>query len=163
MILANSGRGPFNVNLPVFNPPFGFDDFGNNASLISVKYQTDMSGFEVLWRRWNLIGCNDGCCGTRCSGGGCPISGALELGVRYLNIDEQFSIYSQHGPLPAPTGIQDYTYRTTADNHIVGPELGIQLRSCPWLCFDVLFCSRFALAADFIDTNARLREFSHNV
>jgi hypothetical protein len=161
MNLASSGRGPFNVNLPVFDPPFGFDDFGNDASLIAVRYATHLSGFEVLWRRWNLLGCNDPCCGTSCSRRhGCPVSGGLELGLRYLNIDEDFSVYSQFGPLPAPTGFQDFWYRTSADNHILGPEIGIQLRSCPWLCFDVLFCSRFAVAANFVDTTASLRDLS---
>jgi hypothetical protein len=155
---ASRGTGPFNVNLPVFNAPFGFDDFANNASLISVEYATDLDGLEVLYRRWNLLGCYDSCCGTSCSGNTCPISAGLELGIRYLSISEDFSVYSQFGPLPAPTGFQDYRYDAGADNHILGPQIGIQVRSCPWLCFDILFYSRLSVAANFINTDVSLRE-----
>jgi hypothetical protein len=160
MHMASSGRGLFNVNLPVFNHPFGFDDFATNASLVAVEYSTDMGGFEVLWRRWNLLGCCDPCCGTACSGKTTSVSAGLELGLRYLNVREDFSIYSQAGPLPGPNGFQDFVYRARANNHIVGPEIGLQARSCPWLGFDILFSSRLTLAANFITTDATLGELT---
>jgi hypothetical protein len=155
---SSTGQGPFNVNLPVTNPPFSFDDFATDASLISLEYATDLGGFEVLWRRWNLLPCHDYCCGTSCSGDTCIVSAGLEFGLRYLNIDEDFSIYSQAGPLPSPNGFQDFRYITKADNHIIGPEIGLQIRTCSWLGFDLLFSSRFAVGANFIDTEASLQE-----
>jgi hypothetical protein len=160
MNLSTTARGASSVSAPVFNAPAGFEDFATDASLVGVAYQTDLSGFEVLWRRWCLFGCEDAYRNTRCSGHIHAMLGSLEIGVRYLNIDEQFSVYSQLGAAPAPTGLQDYRYRTSADNHIFGPEIGVQLRTIPWLGFDVLFCSRLSLAVNFIDTSASLRELS---
>jgi hypothetical protein len=166
---SKTARGAFALTMPVFNPPFSFDDFGTNVSLIDLDYDTDVGGFEVVCRRWCLA---DSCCevdGAACCdehadhSWGMPVSVGLECGLRYLFIDEDFSIYSQFGPAPAPTGFQDFIYRTSAENHLLGPQIGVRLVTSRWHGFDLMFTAREMLALNIIETNASLRELTGNV
>jgi hypothetical protein len=133
--------------------------------LIAVDYETDVGGVELMLRSWNVLGDPCGCtgCGGWCSGqslGKIPLSVALGVGVRYLNIGEEFSVYSQFGPTPSPTGLQDYLYHIDAENHLVGCQVDLLANTSSWNDFDFVFSLKGMLAANFISTDVSLREFT---
>ncbi len=148
--------GPFNVNMPVGNHPFSFDDFATNVSYLDVDYLTDVAGVEGIKRTW----LNHTCTSVPCSH---PLRLATEVGMRYLNVDEDFSIYSQYGPAPAASGFQDFDYVTSTDNHIIAGLFGLvgAWDVLPGLRIDGLL--RFSSGLNIIETNVLLRERTGNV
>ncbi len=147
--------GPFNVNMPVYNHPFSFDDFGTNVSYIDVDYETDTAGLELIKRTWTHPCSAPTDCGS-------SLRFATEYGIRYLNIDDDFSIYSQYGPAPAATGFQDFDYVTNADNHILAGMLGVvgSYELMPGL--EARAFLRTSAGINIIDTDVLLRERTGN-
>lgn len=148
--------GPFNVNMPVYNHPFSFDDFATDVSYLDIDYVTDVAGVEGIKRTWLTPGCS-----------ALPCAGSLrvgtEIGLRYLNVDEEFSIFSQYGPSPAPNGFQDFDYLTDTDNHIIAGLFGIvgAWDIYPGLRVEGLL--RYSSGLNIIETHARLKERTGNV
>jgi hypothetical protein len=155
-------RGENNLNMPVFGAPLGFEDFGRDASRIRVEYESRLAGFDLTLRHWDPGSCSDprhyahrhetvmlGCV---------PLAVALECGLRYLKVDEDFSVLSQAGPVPSPTGENDFRYITLAKNHLLGPQAGIQVDTGNVHRLDFAFSLRGMIAANFVHTDVRLNE-----
>lgn len=148
--------GPFNVSMPVYNHPFSFDDFATNVSYLDIDYLTDVAGVEGIKRTWLSSPCTSLPCTQ-------PLRIGTEIGLRYLNVDEEFSIYSQYGPAPAAGGFQDFDYMTDTDNHIIAGMFGLVTAwdVCPGVRIEGLI--RYSSGLNIIETHARLKERTGNV
>jgi hypothetical protein len=151
-------RGTFDVNIPVVNRPFSFDDFGRNVSFVDVDYETDVVGVEWVCRAWKPAWA---WLPARLTTGGAEV--AFEGGVRYLNLDETFSIYSQFSPMPAPSGFQDFDYIARADNHILAGLVGVTTAWHLGPTTQICGLVRTSSGIDLIETDVALRERTGNV
>jgi hypothetical protein len=139
----------FNVNGDVTTFPLGFE--GNNgmwlqADVMRLNLKTALASGEVNWRWW--LG--------ECS------NFSWSLGVRYLDLYERFSFYTGDDDLtviganglPDPT--REATYSTTAHNHILAPQLGLEWNQacCCWLAFTLK--AKGAWGINFLDVDTTL-------
>jgi hypothetical protein len=145
---------PGQINVPFFNPPLGFE--GNNglwlqADRLRTTFHSGFWNAEVNYRRWNLA-----------------VNGIeLILGVRYLNLREDLTIFTDDEGVVRPDifGRPDprrqATYRVNSINQVVAPQFGGEY-SFPAFCtpvgtFSLGASAKVALGVNFVDRDYSLK------
>lgn len=133
-----------------YNPPVGFEgDNGmwTHSDLMTPGVSETIGNAELNARWWshNYF-----------------TNWELITGVRYMDIIDQFSLYSGdddltfHTTTGQPDPLREATYTAEGHNHILAPQVG--LRWCgqcfPWMTLG--FCSKFAFGPDFAETEVSL-------
>jgi hypothetical protein len=133
-----------------FNPPLGFE--GDNGmwlqdDIVRTRLKTAVGSAEANFRWW----------------WGNAYNVSYTLGVRYLDLYERFSYFTGDDDLtvrdvngnPDPT--RQATYTSTAHNHIVAPQVGLEWNQpiCEWLAFSV--AAKGAWGVNFVDFDTRLK------
>jgi hypothetical protein len=116
--IPTTGANSNVLSLPFFNEPAGFQGMWLQAQSFRTSMQTGMGSFELNYRYGGALP------GTQLD---------LLAGLRYLDLTEAFSIYTEDVINPSPS--QVVTYQVNTHNHILAPQLGFELRQClvPWM------------------------------
>ncbi len=144
-LIADPGR----IDLPfaVFNPPFGFSGNNNlwlNADLVREHLRIQLTNAELNLRTASF-------------------GGELIFGLRYLDYDERFGVFTNDddltllaGPLPVTDPKRRADYTLSAHSHLIAPQYGVEWENTctPWLALG--FMAKGALGVNFLDVIGRL-------
>ena len=132
--------GSLNLPFAAFAVPAGFAGIWTQADRVEQTITTRMLNTELNFRRGNGVG------------------GELITGLRYLNLAEIYSVFTDDDSLiagaPVPAG--QATYSVRSQNHILAPQLGFEIERLvnEWAALG--FFAKGAWGVNFNEVTGRL-------